>query len=71
MKVTKSTQVFLLFEQDEGTGEFHMSGVFSSRELAEHAHEEFENMYPPHWPQDWYIEAHIIDVQIAKLKEFV
>ena len=69
IKMKKPVTVYMLYETDEGTGDVHMSGVFSTRELAEHAHDEFENLYPPHWPQEWYIEEHVIDRQIAKLKE--
>lgn len=69
IKMKKSVTVYMLYETDEGTGDVHMSGVFSTRELAEYAHEEFENLYPPHWPQEWYIKEHVIDGQIAKLKE--
>jgi len=69
IKMKKPVTVYMLYETDEGTGDVHMSGVLSTRELAEHAHDEFENLYPPHWPQEWYIEEHVIDGQIAKLKE--
>lgn len=69
VKMKKPVTVYLLYETDEGSGEVHMSGVFSTRELAEMAHNKFEDMYPPHWPQEWRIEEYVIDSQIVKLKE--
>jgi hypothetical protein len=71
MKLKKPVTVYILYETDEGDSESRMSGVFSTRELAEYAHNEFENLYPPHWPQDWHIEEVVIDSQIAKLKKIL
>lgn len=57
----KTKKVFVLFEQDEGTQEMMCAGVYSSKILAEQAHDKFEELYPPHWPTDWRIEEYEID----------
>ena len=65
-------RVYLLYSTDEGTGTDDgstLSGVFSSREAAEFARSELESHFTIHYPQDWYIEEHLIDNQIQILKE--
>ena len=61
--------VYLLFERDEGSEEMWVTGVFSSRALAEKAHAKFEEHYPPHWPQEWFIRKTYIDYQMLVLRD--
>ena len=63
-------RVYLLYQTLEGTEEGPtLSGVFSSREAAEFARREFDLHFIIHYPQDWYIEEHLVDNQIMILKE--
>ena len=63
-------RVYLLYQTPAGTDEGPtVSGVFSSREAAEFARSEFESHFTIHYPQDWYIEEHLVDNQILILKE--
>jgi len=63
-------RVYLLYVAREGAGEGPtLSGVFSTREAAEFAHRELESHFTIHYPQDWYIEEHLVDNQIQILKE--
>jgi hypothetical protein len=67
--MTKLQRVYLLREEDEGTGEIFVTGVFSTKELAEKAHDEFEMMFTQHWPTFWEITELVVDEQIVRLKE--
>jgi hypothetical protein len=65
----KLQTVYLLREEEEGTGEIFVTGVFSTKELAEKAHDEFEMMSTQHWPTFWEITELVVDEQITRLKE--
>jgi hypothetical protein len=62
--------VYALFETPYGEDEEQFSGLFSSYELAEKAHEAFNNLYSVHDPafEDFDIREVRVDEQVEFLK---
>jgi hypothetical protein len=65
----KVQRVYLLREEDEGSGEIHTVGIFSSEELARKTHEAYDNIWTHHVPRFWEITEHVIDYHVYKLEE--
>lgn len=60
--------VYLLLEENE-SGNLVVEGVFSTHELAEKAHHEYERIFTKHWPSQWMVVEHNVDFHVWKLKE--
>jgi len=67
--MTKLQRVYLLKEEDEGSGNINVTGIFSTKALAEKAHNEFEMIFTQHLPTFWEITELVVDEQIVRLKE--
>jgi hypothetical protein len=65
----KIQRVYLLREEDAGSGEIHTVGIFSSEELARKAHEAYDDVYTSHAPTFWEVKEHVLDYHVYKLKE--
>lgn len=71
MRHSKSTKsLYVLIEEDSDTGENRVCGIFSSRELAKLAHDEFDMKFNNHYPTEYSIEEHYIDSQIEKILDW-
>jgi hypothetical protein len=66
----KMKPIYALFETEYGAEEEQFSGLFSSYELAEKAHEAFNNMYSVHDPvyESFRIREYRVDEQVEFLK---
>ena len=62
--------VYALFETEYGSDEEQFSGLFSSMELAQKAHDAFNNMYSIHDPcyESYRIREYRVDEQVEFLK---
>jgi hypothetical protein len=64
-------KVYVLFEEDDQTGEMQFVGVFSSLKTAEKVQEEWDRMYTNRYPIKYEIQEHQVNYHFHRVNEIL